>query len=156
MAISTAFGLKMLLCRAGSLVCGLSIESVAETMRPLPIEPISGMPELVSGLSIIRGAPLPVVDLARLLGDESNTRPGRFVVVKTDGRRLALAVSEVIGIRTLDATSLGGLPPLLRSARADLVSAIGSLDSALLLVLEGGRILPDSGWSELLAASAGR
>ncbi|HTA89378.1 MAG TPA: chemotaxis protein CheW [Polyangiaceae bacterium] len=152
MDISTESGLKMLLCRAGSLVCGLRIESVAETMRPLPIEPISGMPEFVSGLSIVRGAPVPVVDLARLLGDESDTQPGRFVVVKTDARRVVLAVSEVTGLRTLDAKSFGGLPPLLQGARADLVSAVGSLDAQLLLVLESGRVLPDSAWSKLRAA----
>jgi purine-binding chemotaxis protein CheW len=155
MDISTDSGLNMLLCRAGSTVCGLRIASVVETMRPLPIEPISGMAELVSGLSIVRGTPVPVVDLARLLGDESEARPGRFVVVKTHGGRVALAVSEVTGIRTLDAKSLGGLPPLLRSARADLVSAIGSLDAELLLVLEGGRVLPDSAWFELNRARAG-
>ena len=155
MDISTDSGLKMLLCRAGSTVCGLRIGSVVETLRPLPIELISGMPEFVSGLSIVRGTPVPVVDLARLLGDESETRPARFVVVKTHGGRVALAVSEVTGIRTLDAKSIGALPPLLRGARADLVSAIGSLDAELLLVLEGGRVLPDSAWSELNRASAG-
>jgi purine-binding chemotaxis protein CheW len=155
MDIGTDSGLKMLLCRAGSTVCGLRIGSVAETMRPLPIEPIHGMPAFVSGLSIVRGTPVPVVDLARLLGDESVAPPARFVVVKTDRGRVVLAVSEVTGIRTLDAKSLGSLPPLLQGARADLVSAIGSLDAELLLVLEGGRILPESAWSELHAASAG-
>lgn len=156
MAIGTDFGLKMLLCRAESIVCGLRIESVAETMRPRPVEPISGVPEVVSGLAIVRGAPVPVVDLARLLGEHSATRPARFVILKTDGGRVALTVSEVIGIRTLEASSLAGLPPLLRGARADLVGAVGALDSQLLLVLEGGRLLPDSAWSELHAASVGR
>ncbi len=155
MAISTDFGLKMLLCRAGSIVGGLRIESVVETMRPRPIEPISGVPEFVSGLSVVRGSPVPVVDLARLLGEGSASQPTRFVLLKTHGGRVALAVSAVTGIRTLDASSLAGLPPLLRGAHADLVSAVGSLDSELLLVLEGGRLLPDSAWSELRAASPG-
>jgi purine-binding chemotaxis protein CheW len=36
-------------------------------MRPLPIKPIAGTPGFVRGVSIIRGAPTPVIDLKALL-----------------------------------------------------------------------------------------
>jgi chemotaxis signal transduction protein len=58
-------------------------------------------------------------------------------------RRVALAVAQVLGIRTLDS---GPLPPLLR---ADALLAIGTLDSELLLVLNSARLIPDEAWEAL-------
>ena len=138
-----------LLCQVGSLICGLPLEHISETMRPLPLEPFAGMPAFVDGLSIIRGAPVPVVDLARLLGNDSNARRTRFVVVKVRERHVALSVERVIGVKSLAAIVSGALPPLLASARADFVSAVGSLDEHLLVVLESGLILPASTWTSL-------
>lgn len=155
MAASAHSAPKILLCQAGSISCGLRLESVSETMRPLPIEPIHGMPEFVSGLSVVRGAPVPVVDLAVLLGARGQAQKGRFVVVGLDARRVALSVADVIGIRTLDAHSLAALPSLLGDARTDFVSAISSLDAQLLLVLESARIVPESVWSVLELAGGG-
>jgi purine-binding chemotaxis protein CheW len=144
-----------LLCQVGSLICALPLQHISETMRPLPLEPFNGMPPYVDGLSIIRGAPVPVVDLARLLGNESAARRTRLVVVKVQGRRVALSVERVIGIRALDTSRSGALPPLLGNARSDFVSAVGSLDAHLLVVLESGRILPDSTWASLENGAGG-
>jgi purine-binding chemotaxis protein CheW len=140
---------KALLCQVGSLICALPLQHISETMRPLPLEPLNGMPSYVDGLSIVRGAPVPVVDLARLLGNDSAARRTRLVVVKVRERRVALSVERVIGVSTLDTVASAALPPLLGSARADFVSAVGSLDAHLLVVLESGRILPESTWARV-------
>jgi purine-binding chemotaxis protein CheW len=68
----------MLLCQVGSVVCCLPLESVSETMRSLAVDAVAGMPAFVAGVSIVRGAPLPVVDLAKLLGDENGSARSRF------------------------------------------------------------------------------
>ena len=44
--------------------CALPLEHVSETMRPLPVEPIAGVISPVAGVAIIRGGPVPVVDVA--------------------------------------------------------------------------------------------
>jgi purine-binding chemotaxis protein CheW len=144
---------QMLLCRVGTVVCGLRVENVVETLRPLPIESINGAPDFVSGVSVIRGAPVPVVDLPMMLGG-GDARPGRFVVVKLGARRIALWVAEVIGLRTLEPDSLEALPPLLDTSRSEFISALGSLDAQLLVVLEGARILPESAWAALRGGGA--
>ncbi len=138
-----------LLCQAGSLICGLPLAHISETMRPLPLQPFDGMPAFVEGLSIIRGAPVPVVDLARLLGNDGGTCRTRLVVVKVRERHVALSVERVIGVKSLADIVSGALPPLLTGARADFVSAVGSLDAHLLVVLESGLILPASTWTSL-------
>jgi purine-binding chemotaxis protein CheW len=118
-------------------------------MRPLPVEPLTGMPPFVLGLSIIRGAPTPVVDAGTLLGMADTERATRFVTIKVRERRAALAVGAIIGVRALPMRSLEELPPLLREASADVVAAIGTLDSDLLLVLRSACTVPESVWTAL-------
>lgn len=138
----------MLLCIAGGRLCALPIGQVVETMRPQPIEPLPGAPPFVCGLSIIRGVPLPVLDVARVLGAKP-VRATRFVTVLVGGRQVAFAVDRVLGVREIPGPLLAELPPLLRDAGADLVSAIASLDAALLLVLNSGRLAPSESWGAL-------
>jgi purine-binding chemotaxis protein CheW len=141
-----------LLCRMRSHLCAVPLEHVAETMRPMPVAPLAGSPPFVRGMSVIRGTAIPVVDGGSLLGSMAPASPTRFITLKTEGRHVALAVEEVIGIRSLAAVAANDLPPLLRSVNADLVSAVAMLDRELLLVLQTARIVPDSVWQSLQAA----
>ena len=137
------------LCRVGSLVCGVPAEHVFETMRALPIEPIAGAPPFVRGLSVVRGSPVPVLDAAQIVGAVSaraTAGSGMFVTLRAGGRVAALAVEAVIGVAKLPPDSLERLPPLLQGADADMVSAIGTHDAALMFVLNSARLAPASVW----------
>ncbi|HEY2928565.1 chemotaxis protein CheW [Piscinibacter sp.] len=134
-----------LICRVQARLCALPLAHVVETLRALPVEAVVGAPHFVRGLAVIRGAPVPVVDTARLLGEHAGTG-GRFVTVTVGERRVALAVDSVLGVRPVPAGSLHQLPPLLQEAGADVVAAIGLLDAELLLVLHSTRLLPDDAW----------
>src|ERR1035437_4647165 len=90
-----------LVIRTGTHICALSLIDVVETMRPRPVEPLAGAPEAERGLSIIRGAPVPVIDLGTLLGDGEDSLPTRFVTVRTGERKVALSVAAVLGIRDI-------------------------------------------------------
>lgn len=137
----------VLLCQVGSIVCALPLPHVAETMRPLPIEAVAGAAAFIDGVSIIRGTPLPVIDLARLLGHSTAEPRTRLLVVKIGERNAALAVGSVVGIRYLDPAQLVELPPLLAGVSSEVVSAVGSLEARLLLVLETSKVLPHAGWA---------
>jgi len=143
-----------LVLKASGLFVALPVESAMETMRPLPIDALAGMPPYVLGLSRIRGQAVPVVHLAVLLGATSSAPVERFVTVDAGGRRVALAADAVVGIRELGAAALGELPPLLGTVQADLVEALGVLDEGLLVVLRAARILPPDVWKRVQAATA--
>jgi purine-binding chemotaxis protein CheW len=128
------------------MLCALPLRDVIETLRPLPIEPLAGAPSYVCGLSILRGAPVPVVDLGLLLGVEQ-LRATRLVALRVGARTVAAAVSEVLGVRTLAGN--GALPPLLKEAGHGAIQTLGSLDRELLLVLEGARIVPEEVFAQL-------
>jgi len=139
----------------GSRTCALAASYVLETMRPLPVEPLAGMPPFVLGLSIIRGGPVPVIHLGRLLGGgEAADAVSRFVTLRLGDRKLALAVRSVLGLRELDLGSLVELPTILGDESARTVEAVGSLDAGLLVVLRAMRILPEPLWGALTAPDA--
>jgi purine-binding chemotaxis protein CheW len=142
---SSLQGRSLLLCRVGSRLVGLPLEHVAETMRMLPLEPLAGAPAFVSGVSFIRGETVPVVHAGLLLG-AAEASPSRLVSLEIGDRRIALAVDAVLGIRALTGDALRALPPLLANASGGAISAVGALDSELLLVLESARLVPDSAW----------
>jgi purine-binding chemotaxis protein CheW len=123
-------------------------------MRPLPAAPFPGAPPFVLGIARIRGAAVPVVDLGALLGSLEPSQATRFLTLRVDDRRVALAVECVLGIRQLPPEMLSELPPLLANADQEAVTAIGTLDAELLLSLETTRIVPDSLWPLLDAESS--
>lgn len=150
-----------LLCRIGSRIGALAVKDVRETMRPLPIEPLTGTPPFVLGVAIVRGSAVPVIDAGRLLDPSALpsaaiTSPfgARFVSLELGDRSAVLAVDAVLDVRSLGAGILAQIPPLLREAGKELLSIVGALDTQLLLVLEAARLVPDSVWSEIKGAGA--
>ncbi len=130
----------MLVCRVGTLACAIPVAHVVETMRPLAVETVARLDTpCVIGVAVIRGAPVPVLDVALLLGVAGGERE-RFVVVRVDGeRRVALRVDAVVGVKTLAPETLAALPPLLRDVGAETVSRLGTLDLALVAMLDASR-----------------
>jgi purine-binding chemotaxis protein CheW len=142
-----------LLCRARERLCAVPLRHVLETMRPLPVDRLAGMPGFVLGLSMIRGQSTPVVDCGALLGEARRPEHGRFVTLRTGERITALAVEAVVGISELP-LEFHELPPLLRDASHEVIAAIGTLDAELLLVLSSARLVSDSVWRALDARSS--
>jgi purine-binding chemotaxis protein CheW len=143
----------VLLATANFRVCAFPLPYVVETMRPLPIETLPGLPPFVKGLSIIRGAPIPVVDLGFAVGNSPGSEITRFITLRVGERQVALAVQAVAGVSELDPEKLQELPPLLGKGDADMVEAISATDSQLFLVLRAARIVPEEVWRVLESRS---
>jgi purine-binding chemotaxis protein CheW len=138
--------------RSGGRLCGLPLDHVVEIMRPLPIESIRGAPAFVRGISVVRGAPIPIVDLRVLLGDDQ-ARPLRLVALRIAGdRRVGLLVDRVVGIRDRLELSSDRLPPLLRDT-GDLVDELGRLDGQLLSVLQTANLVAEELYQRLVEPS---
>lgn len=142
-----------LLCRTGKFLCALPIEHVIEIMRPLPVEQIAGAPHYVRGLSIIHGAPVPVIDLGLIVGDRA-TASTRLVLIRAAARSIAITVDNVLGVSVITGDALGELPPLLRDAAPDTIAAIGRLDNDLIIFLHVTRIVPETVIGRLNAEKA--
>ena len=140
----------VLVVMVGTRACAIPLHHVAETMRPLPIQSVAGMPNFVRGVSVVRGTPTPVVDLKALLENSENSLSyGRFVSLKLEERRVVIGVDSVVGLKHLDSAQLGELPPLLRDVNTDLIESFGTRDAELLLVLRAAHVVPDEVWASL-------
>lgn len=150
--MKSSAGRKALILGVQTRMCALALNHVIETMRPLPIEVVSGVPSFVRGVAIIRGIPTPVVDLGAVLGASSEHKGERFVTVRAGDRQVAMLVSTVIGIRDFEALALTQeLPPLLQEASQDVIEKIGTLDERFLEVLREGWKLSDEVWHTVMA-----
>ena len=139
-----------LVFRAGALLCALHLDEVIETMRPLAVRPLAGTPAFVRGVTIMRGVPTPVIDVARLLGGEQ-AGAARFVAVRTERGPVAFATGEVLGIRHAGPDTGTRHAALLGGSTGTLVAGVGTLDAEPLLLLQSMRVVPDEVW----AAAAG-
>ena len=139
-------GSQSLVFRAGTMLCALQLDEVIETMRPLAIRPLAGTPSFVRGISIMRGVPTPVVDVARLVGGEE-AEVSRFVAVRTERGPVAFATGEVLGIRATSPDTSGSPGALLGGAAGTLVAGIATLDGRPLLLLQSMRVVPDEVWT---------
>lgn len=140
---------SFLICRSASRLCAFQLEDVAETMRPQPVDALPAMPDFLLGVALIRGAVVPVVDVAKLIGGVAGIRPERFVTVNLGERQVAFAVQNVLGVRVLSALAMAEIPLLLHEVDTNSVAAITTLDAKLLLVLQGARIITEEMWRAL-------
>ncbi|HEX8819239.1 MAG TPA: CheW domain-containing protein [Archangium sp.] len=144
-----------LVVRAQEWMCALPLEEVEETMRPLPVAPVSAAPVFVRGVCLVRGTPAPVVSLAVLLGG-AHAQAGsghRFISLRVPEGRLALEVDEVRGLRWMEESTLDSVPPLLRATASGHVQRLGSFDGRLLAVLGTAHLLPEDIWGRLESGS---
>lgn len=89
--------IQCVIFRAGGCRHALPIEAVREILMPGSLTPAPGAPPGVLGLMQVRGAALPVIDLARRLelGRAEPTPDRRLVVVVAGGETAALLVDDV-------------------------------------------------------------
>jgi purine-binding chemotaxis protein CheW len=140
-----------LVFRAGSLLCALRLDEVIETMRPLAVRPLAGTPAYVRGVTIMRGVPTPVIDVARLLGGEQ-AEVARFVAVRTERGPVAFATGAVLGIRSTVADVGAQHAALLGATPGGLVAGIARIGAEPLLLLQSMRVVPDDVWAAAAAA----
>jgi purine-binding chemotaxis protein CheW len=104
-------------------IYALDVSQVREIVRYQEITPLPMAPVLIEGVIDLRGAVIPVVDLARALGGERAevTGQSRIVVLDCDGLVLGLCVESATDVLSVDAGRLEDVPELASQAGYDAV-----------------------------------
>lgn len=129
---------------AGGQGFGIEIRQIREIRRWSPITALPHVPSGVLGVINLRGAVVPILDLAVRLGLGTTADNGRavFVIVHVEQRMMGLlvdSVSEIIGVRRnrlRDVPSVGGFDG------ADCVSALIETGEDMIRVVDLRSLLP--------------
>ena len=104
-------------------IYALEVAYVREIVRIQEITPLPNAPELIEGVVDLRGAVIPVLDLARVLsrGRSEDGIHARIVVLEIDQLVLGLWVDAATDVLTLDSSCLEDVPDLAAHAGYDAV-----------------------------------
>jgi purine-binding chemotaxis protein CheW len=143
-ALPESTGVKLAILRVGGAVYALDVAHMREVVRWQTITPLPVAPRLIEGVIDLRGAVVPVVDLARVLGGGAVSAgpTARIAIVEADGLVMGLAVDAALEVMSVDAIALEDPPALATQAGYDAVRAVVRRpDAAPALVLSLEHIL---------------
>jgi purine-binding chemotaxis protein CheW len=106
--------------------CAIAVEYVREIVRVPEVTPLPDAPALIEGVIDLRGAMIPVLDLARVLGrghSEDGLR-ARIVVLATDDLVMGLRVDAATDVLALEASAVEDVPQLAARTGYDAVRSI--------------------------------
>ncbi|MDD3481908.1 chemotaxis protein [Azovibrio restrictus] len=124
---------------------GINVFKVREVMRTPPITAAPDMPAAVEGMVSLRGMLVPVVDLARYAGVDSDVPREIMIVTEYNGHTQGFLVEAVDTILRLDWSMMRVPPDMLMAQMGGLVTAVTELeDGRLIMMMDVEKVLADT------------
>jgi len=124
---------------------GINVFKVREVMRTPQITRAPEMPLAVEGMVSLRGALVPVLDLARYAGVTAQATPEIMIVTEYNGHTQGFLVEAVDTILRLDWSRMRVPPEMLIKQTGGFVTAVTELtDGRLVMMLDVERILSET------------
>lgn len=124
---------------------GINVFKVREVMRTPPITTAPEMPSAVVGMVSLRGALVPVVDLARYAEVQTETPRDIMIVTEYAGHTQGFLVEGVDTILRLDWSQMRVPPDMLVAEMGGLVTAVTELpDGRLVMMMDVEKVLSET------------
>ena len=124
---------------------GINVFKVREVMRTPPITAAPEMPSSVEGMVSLRGALVPVVDLAKYTGLRTETPRSIMIVTEYAGHTQGFLVEAVDTILRLDWGQMRVPPEMLMAEHGGLVTAVTELaDGRLVMMMDVEKVLSET------------
>ncbi|MBI5429584.1 MAG: chemotaxis protein CheV [Nitrosomonadales bacterium] len=124
---------------------GINVFKVREVMRIPEITRAPEMPASVEGMVSLRGSLVPVIDLAKYIGIETDTKPDIMIVTEYNGQTQGFLVRAVDNILRLDWSAMRVPPAMLMAEMGGLVTAITELsDGRLVMMMDVEKVLSET------------
>jgi len=124
---------------------GINVFKVREVMRTPPITAAPEMPAAVEGMVSLRGALVPVVDLALYAGVQTETPRDIMIVTEYAGHTQGFLVEGVDTILRLDWSQMKVPPDMLLAEMGGLVTAVTELaDGRLVMMMDVEKVLSET------------
>ena len=124
---------------------GINVFKVREVMRTPDITRAPDMPSAVEGMVSLRGALVPIVDLASYASIPVDAKPQIMIVTEYNGHTQGFLVEAVDTILRLDWSAVKVPPEMLTAQTGGLVTAVTELpDGRLVMMLDVEKILSET------------
>ena len=135
--------LQVVSFRVGAELYGLDIASVQEIDRLQPVTRVPQALSFVEGVIHVRGAIIPVVDLARRFGLEpiAADRQARIIIASLRGQSVGFIVSAVTEVVAIPVKSVGLAPPLTFDRSSKFVAGMARVGETLISILSLDHLL---------------
>ncbi|MEI7847053.1 MAG: chemotaxis protein CheW [Chloroflexota bacterium] len=122
---------------------GISIAAVESIIKMQAITHLPQAPYYVKGVTNLRGAVLPVIDLRLRFGLEpqENTRQTRIIIVNMGTLKTGMVVDGVSEVLRIQDENIEGLPPMVSSINSAFLKSIVRLEQRLIIMLDLGKVL---------------
>ncbi|MDD5298014.1 MAG: chemotaxis protein [Rhodocyclaceae bacterium] len=124
---------------------GINVFKVREVMRTPAITAAPEMPAAVEGMVSLRGALVPVVDLAKYACVDAGSPRDIMIVTEYNGHTQGFLVENVDTILRLDWAQMRVPPEMLRAQMGGLVTAVTELtDGRLVMMMDVEKVLSET------------
>ncbi len=124
---------------------GVNVFKVREVMRVPPITAAPEMPPSVEGMVSLRGQLVPVVDLVKYVGVDSEVKPQLMIVTEYNQHIQGFLVEAVDTIMRLEWSAMRVPPDMINTQMAGLVTAVTELpDKRLVMMVDMEKILSET------------
>ena len=139
-------------------IYALEVAAVREIVRIQEITPLPNAPALIEGVIDLRGAVIPVIDLAKVLarGTADDGMHARIVVLEVDGLVLGLQVDAATDVLSLEAHRLEDVPDLATHAGYDAVRHVVRREGEAPVMVLSLETLVESVYRSALPSPAGQ
>jgi len=144
----------------GGEAFGIGIMAVKEIIEFSGITEVPMMPESIRGVINLRGAVVPVMDLAARFGRPQSV-PGKrtcivIVELDNDGERqlTGVVVDAVSAVLDIPASEIEPAPSFGTRIRGDFIAGMGKLNGKFVILLNVDQVLALEGFPDLAAAEA--
>lgn len=124
---------------------GIDIMTVREIRAWSPVTRLPRVPEYVAGVVNLRGAVLPVIDLAARLGWQPTDATPRnpIIVIEFEGQMRGLIVHDVADIVSIEAGTLQQPDAMGHENITNFLEGIAPLGDEMVMVLDLARLMAD-------------
>jgi len=122
---------------------GIDIASVESIIKLQRITSVPQAPDFVEGITNLRGAVLPVVNLERRFGlpAQPQTAETRIVVANMGGLKIGMIVASVSEVLNIEDSLIEPPPPIATSINTEFITGVAKFDSRLIILLDLSRVL---------------
>ena len=134
---------QLVIFELGAENFGIDIAAVEGIVKLQEITKIPQAPSCVEGITNLRGSVLPVIDLQKRFGMESQARTNetRIMVANVDGVKIGMIVSAVSEVLTIDDTVIEPSPPMVSNVNSEFIIGVAKIDKRLVILLDLAKVL---------------